>query len=56
MFKEQGTLDDMGVGTIRDVFSNQLFPGVTSVMTRMRYALFIPWTYKLLEARNSTFL
>lgn len=50
MFKEQGTLDDMGVGTIRDVFSNQLFPGVTSVMTRMRYALFIPWTYKLLEA------
>ena len=27
LFKEQGTLDEMGLGSLRDVLSDALFPG-----------------------------
>lgn len=52
LFKEQGTVDEMGLGTLRDVLSNELFPGITSIQTRLRYVLFIPWIYKILEGRH----
>ena len=49
LFKEQGTLDEMGLGSLRDVLSDALFPGTSSIQTRLRYALFIPWIYQRLE-------
>ena len=49
LFNEQGTVDEMGLGMIRDVFSSQLFPGITSLQPHLRYVLFIPWVYKKLE-------
>ena len=52
LFKEQGTLDEMGLGSLRDVLSDALFPGTSSIQTRLRYALFIPWTYQRLEDRR----
>ncbi|MDE0283027.1 MAG: DUF6361 family protein [Gammaproteobacteria bacterium] len=52
LFKEQGTVDEMGLGTLRDALSNVLFPGITSIQTRLRYALFIPWIYQMLEDRH----
>lgn len=55
LFSEQGTIDEMGLGTIRDTFSDVLFPGTSSIQTRLRYFLFIPWLYQRLEkARTST--
>jgi len=42
-FRDETTLDDLGFGTIRDAFSSTLFPGVSSIQTRLRYVLFIPW-------------
>lgn len=42
-FREQGTVDDLGIGQIRDAFSDLLFPGTSTLHTRLRYALFIPW-------------
>lgn len=42
-FRDETTLDDLGFGAIRDAFSNTLFPGVSSIQTRLRYVLFIPW-------------
>jgi hypothetical protein len=27
LFKEQGTVDELGLGSLRDLFSNALFPG-----------------------------
>ena len=52
LFKEQGTVDEMGLGTLRDALSNILFPGITSIQTHLRYVLFVPWIYKSLEARR----
>lgn len=46
---ERGTLDELGVGQIRDVFSNLLFPGTSTLWSRARYALFVPWIYRRLE-------
>ena len=30
LFKEQGPLDEMGLGSLRDVLSDALFPGTSS--------------------------
>lgn len=45
MFSEPGTLDDLGVGQIRDALSDAMFPGITTSHTRARYLLFIPWIF-----------
>ncbi len=49
LFHEQDTRDELGVGLIRDAFADLLFPGTTTIMTRARYFLFIPWVYLRLE-------
>ena len=52
LFKE-GTVDELGLGTLRDAFAGALFPGVTSLHTRLRYVLFVPWIYQQLEAKRT---
>ncbi|WP_022919747.1 DUF6361 family protein [Ruania albidiflava] len=42
-FRDQGTVDNLGLGGIRDAFSDTLFPGTSTLHTRLRYVLFIPW-------------
>jgi len=48
-FKESGTRDELGLGVIRDRFSELLFPGTGTVQTRARYFLFVPWMYRALH-------
>lgn len=43
LFKEKGTLDELGFGSIRDAFADILFPGTTTIHTRLKYVLFVPW-------------
>ncbi len=50
LFSEQGTVDELGVGSLRDTISNALFPGTSVLHTRLRYVLFIPWMYRELES------
>jgi hypothetical protein len=50
LFNEQGTVDELGLGPIRDFLSDALFPGTSVLHTRLRYVLFIPWLYQRLEA------
>ncbi|MDE2890709.1 MAG: DUF6361 family protein [Gemmatimonadota bacterium] len=52
LFNEQGTLDEMGLGNLRDAISDALFPGTSYIQTRLRYVLFIPWLYQRLETRR----
>jgi hypothetical protein len=52
LFKEQGTVDELGVGVIRDAFADYFFPGTSTIQTRARYMLFIPWIYLNLEKRR----
>ena len=41
LFSEQGTVDELCVGSLRDTISNALFPGTSVLHTRLRYVLFI---------------
>lgn len=38
---EPGTLDELGIGQIRDVFANRLFPGISTIQTRAKYFITI---------------
>lgn len=48
-FEEHGTVDSLGLGVIRDAFSDLLFPATSTIQTRARYFLFVPWICKQLE-------
>jgi hypothetical protein len=48
-FEEPGTLDPLGLGSIRDCFSELLAPGTSTIQTRLRYFLFVPWICQGIE-------
>ena len=48
-FREHDTRDELGVGSVRDAFADTLFPGTSTIMTRARYFLLVPWAYQRLE-------
>ena len=52
LFKEKGTRDEMGIGSVRDAFADLFFPGTSTIQTRARYFLFVPWVYLQLEQRR----
>ena len=54
LFEEKEARDELGVGGIRDAISDQLFPGTSTIQTRLRYFLFIPWLFEKLDARAMT--
>jgi len=49
LFEEKDTRDELGLGSVRDAFADQLFPGTSTIQTRLRYFFFIPWIYQQLE-------
>ena len=53
LFREEDTRDELGLGVIRDTFSNLLFPGTSTIQTRARYFLFVPWLLKDMENRRT---
>lgn len=46
LFAQSESRDELGIGQIRDAFSDSLFPGTSVIQTRARYYLFVPWTYQ----------
>ncbi len=53
LFRQQGTVDELGVGTIRDGLADLLFPGTSTLHTRAGYLLFVPWIYQQVEASEA---
>lgn len=51
-FKEREARDELGIGGVRDAIADQLFPGTSTIQTRLRYIFFIPWLYGQLEQKN----
>ena len=41
-----GTLDQLGLGGIRDFCSDHLFPGTSTLWRRARYLILVPWCYQ----------
>ena len=50
--EEPSTLDVLGLGTVRDAFSDLLSPGTSTVQTRLRYFIFLPWIFQRLESQS----
>ena len=53
LFGEDETRDELGLGTIRDAFADLLFPGTSTIQTRARYFLFVPWACQELEWKQT---
>jgi hypothetical protein len=52
LLEEPGTVDEMGLGRIRDALADLMFPGTSTLHTRARYFLLIPWAYRELERQS----
>ncbi|WP_019589390.1 MULTISPECIES: DUF6361 family protein [unclassified Thioalkalivibrio] len=50
MFGERDTRDELGLGAIRDNLADLLFPGTSTIQTRLRYMLLVAWVYQQVEA------
>lgn len=50
LLSEPGVLDELGIAQIRDGFSNLFFPGITTIQTRAKYFLMVPYIFKSLES------
>ncbi|MCR6914264.1 DUF6361 family protein [Pseudomonas aeruginosa] len=54
LFQERESRDELGLGAIRDSIADHLFPGTSTIQTRLRYMLFIPWILSRLEGRDGS--
>lgn len=52
ILREHETRDELGIGVVRDAFSDMFFPGTSTIQTRAKYFLFVPWMYKRLEEKK----
>lgn len=46
--------DELGIGQVRDAFADRLFPGTSTLHTRARYLLLVPWCYREAERQGLT--
>lgn len=51
VFAERESRDELGLGQIRDGIADALFPGTSTLLTRARYLLFVPWAYRKASGR-----
>lgn len=49
LLQGQGAIDELGLGRIRDAFSNAMFPGMSVLQTHAKYFLLMPALYAYLE-------
>ena len=54
LFTQTESRDELGIGQVRDAFSESLFPGTSVIQTRARYFLFVPWCYRDGKARGTS--
>lgn len=52
-FRLKDSRDELGLGGIRDALADVLFPGTSTIQTRARYFLFIPWIYQSLQEKGT---
>lgn len=49
LLRQKETLDELGIGSVRDTIADFLSPGTSTVQRRARYFFFIPWIYQRIE-------
>ena len=53
LLDEPGAVDELGIGAVRDAFADYFFPGTSTVQTRAKYFLIVP--YVLMEAGSGKY-
>src|SRR3954447_17681378 len=53
LFEETESRDELGIGQVRDAFSDLLFPGTSVLLTRARYFVIVPWCMAYARARSN---
>lgn len=46
LLSEPGAVDELGIGIVRDAFANYFFPGTSTIQTRAKYFLIVPYVLK----------
>jgi hypothetical protein len=54
LFTQSESRDELGIGQVRDAFSDSLFPGTSTLHTRARYLLFVPWCFVAAAGKGGT--
>lgn len=54
LLSENSTLDELGIATIRDGFSDLFFPGTSTIQTRAKYFFIVPYALRDLERSGET--
>lgn len=54
LFSERDSRDELGFGQVRDALSDSLFPGTSTLLTRARYLLLIPWCFTAAQSPGRT--
>ena len=54
LLSEAGTLDELGIAPVRDGFANLFFPGTSTIQTRAKYFMIVPYGLKDLEYSSET--
>lgn len=52
LFGQEDSRDELGLGSVRDALADLMFPGTSTIQTRLRYMLFVPWVYQLAGAQR----
>lgn len=52
LFEVRDTRDELGMGSTRDAWADLLVPATSTIQTRARYFLFVPWIYQRLAERK----
>lgn len=50
LFGQEDSRDELGLGSVRDALADLMFPGTSTIQTRLRYMLFVPWIYQMAGA------
>ena len=54
LLSQPGTLDELGIAPVRDGFADIFFPGTSTIQTRAKYFLIVPYALKQLELEKET--
>lgn len=52
LLSEPAAVDELGIGIARDAFSDLFFPGTSTIQTRAKYFLVIPYILRELESNK----
>lgn len=54
LLSEAGTLDELGIAPIRDGYANIFFPGTSTIQTRAKYFMIVPYALKDMECSSES--